>query len=223
MDIKEQFNAVAKEYDQNRRRFIPCFDDYYLNSTKMNVAGFGCPKRILDLGAGTGLLSYYWYNECPDSQYVLVDIADEMLNIAEKRFAGIDNVRLEVCDYTQALPEGDFDGIVSALSIHHLEHDQKQSLFKRIHEKLPPKGLFVNYDQFCTDSPEMDKCFNSFWENQIAQSGLTEKDVQLWQERKKLDRECSVTSEMDMLWKSGFSQVQCIYQYHKFAVIVAIK
>lgn len=33
MNIQEQFNAVAKEYDENRRKFIPCFDDFYITST----------------------------------------------------------------------------------------------------------------------------------------------------------------------------------------------
>ncbi len=28
MDIKEQFNLVAQEYDANRKKFIPCFNDY---------------------------------------------------------------------------------------------------------------------------------------------------------------------------------------------------
>lgn len=31
MDIKEQFNFVAQEYDANRKKFIPCFEDYYEN------------------------------------------------------------------------------------------------------------------------------------------------------------------------------------------------
>jgi tRNA (cmo5U34)-methyltransferase len=35
MTIKEQFNSIAKEYDSNRRRFIPCFDDFYDNATKL--------------------------------------------------------------------------------------------------------------------------------------------------------------------------------------------
>ena len=28
MDIEQQFNLIAEEYDSNRRRFIPCFDDF---------------------------------------------------------------------------------------------------------------------------------------------------------------------------------------------------
>lgn len=27
--IEKQFNLVASEYDSGRRKFIPCFDDYY--------------------------------------------------------------------------------------------------------------------------------------------------------------------------------------------------
>ena len=33
MDIEEQFNLVAKSYDENRKKFISCFDDYYISST----------------------------------------------------------------------------------------------------------------------------------------------------------------------------------------------
>lgn len=33
MNIKEQFNLIAREYDENRRKFIPCFNDYYVSAT----------------------------------------------------------------------------------------------------------------------------------------------------------------------------------------------
>lgn len=35
MNIEEQFNIIAKEYDVKRKNFIPCFDDYYENTTKL--------------------------------------------------------------------------------------------------------------------------------------------------------------------------------------------
>ena len=86
MNIEKQFNLIAEEYDSNRRKFIPCFDDFYKNTTEFIVSNIEKPKQIVDLGAGTGLLIYFWYQQCPDSKYVLVDIADEMLNVARKRF-----------------------------------------------------------------------------------------------------------------------------------------
>lgn len=223
MNIKEQFNFVAKEYDANRKRFIPCFNDYYENTTRFIISNIQKPKRVLDLGSGTGLLTYFWYQQCPLAEYVLVDIADEMLNVARKRFAGINNISYQVLDYSKALPSGDFDVIVSALSIHHLENADKKKLFTQIYDKLPSSGLFVNYDQFCGEQAKISEWFNAYWQSQLPTSGLTEHDIELWRERQKLDRECSVGEEIEMLRKSGFKMVECVYSYQKFSVIVAIK
>ena len=98
MNIEEQFNLIAEEYDANRKKFITCFEDYYKSTTKFIASNITEPKRVLDLGAGTGLLSYFWYCHFPASEYVLVDIADDMLNVARKRFAGIDTVSYQVED-----------------------------------------------------------------------------------------------------------------------------
>lgn len=222
-EIEKQFNLIAEEYDVNRKKFIPCFDDYYKNTTKLIISNIPKPKRVLDLGAGTGLLSYFWYRECPSAEYVLVDIAAEMLNIARKRFAGTDNISYQISDYSDKLPNGDFDVIASALSVHHLENDEKLKLFSGIYDKLPNGGLFVNYDQFCAGSVEMNHWFDSYWEHQLINSELTENDINLWRERRKLDKECSVEEEIEMLHGCKFKEVKCIYSYHKFSVIAAIK
>ncbi|MBD5551532.1 MAG: class I SAM-dependent methyltransferase [Lachnospiraceae bacterium] len=222
MSIESQFNLIAKEYDVNRKKFIPCFDDFYANTTEFIVSNIAEPKRIIDLGAGTGLLTYFWYRQWPNAEYVLVDIADEMLNIARKRFAGIKTISYQTGDYVQNLPDISFDTVISALSIHHLEDNEKIKLFKKIYESLPESGLFVNYDQFCAGQPEMNKWFDSYWESCLANAELTDTDIALWKERRKLDRECSVEQEIEMLKECGFKVVKCVYLYQKFSVIAAI-
>ena len=112
MNIEAQFNSIAKEYDCNRKKFIPCFDDFYENSTKFVLSSIKKPKGVLDLGAGTGLLSFYWYEQCPSAEYILVDIADEMFDVSRKRFFGLNNVAHIIMDYTKTLPEDDFDAVV---------------------------------------------------------------------------------------------------------------
>ena len=116
MEIEKQFNLIAEEYDENRRKFIPCFDEFYKNTTDFIAANIDEPKRIIDLGAGTGLLTYFWYQQCPNSEYVLVDIADEMLNVARKRFHDIGNISYQVENYIHKLPDAVFDTVISALS-----------------------------------------------------------------------------------------------------------
>lgn len=223
MSIASQFNRIAEEYDQNRRRFLPCFDEFYQKTTAFLLSSLPAPRRVLDLGAGTGLLSFFWRERCPGAEYVLTDVAEDMLQVARKRFDGAENVRYLTMDYSRQLPQGPFDAVISALSVHHLEDAEKQALFRRIYEALPEGGVFVNYDQFCAQTPLLSRWYDSYWEGQLAESGLTEHDLALWRERRKLDRECSVEAEVEMLRESGFPAVQCVYACQKFAVLAAVK
>lgn len=223
MNIEQQFNLIAEEYDSGRKKFIPCFDDFYKTTTELITSNIKEPQRIIDLGTGTGLLTSFWYRKFPNAEYVLVDIADEMLNVARKRFHQITNITYRTENYIDKLPDGFFDTVISALSIHHLEDEDKVKLFTKIYDRLPSGGIFVNYDQFCAGQPEMNNWYNTYWENQILKSGLSEIDIALWRERRKLDKECSVEKEIEMLRQCHFQTVKCIYSYHKFSVIVAIK
>lgn len=223
MTIEDQFNIIANEYDQNRRKFIPCFDEFYGLTTDFIAANINSPKCVLDLGAGTGILTGFWYRHFPKSKYILVDIAGDMLDVAKKRFAGLENVKYEILDYSKQLPQDNFDCIVSALSIHHLTDEQKLKLFESIYERLPIGGVFVNYDQFCGGSSEINSWFDSYWENQLKNNNLTEEDIRLWKERRKLDKECSAEEETAMLSKCGFKEVKCVYSRQKFAVVAAVK
>lgn len=226
--IQEQFNLVAKEYDENRKKFIPCFDAFYDDATDFISKSIRTPKRILDLGAGTGILSAFYFKHFGDAEFLLIDVADEMLAVARKRFLGANNVKFMVSDYAKnfdfrACNGENFDLIISALSIHHLEDDEKQKLFLRIYDALPNGGVFVNYDQFCAESLEINKNFTTYWENKIFSSGLSENDIAKWKERQKLDRECSVGQEIKMIKAGGFENAECIFLCQKFAVIVGMK
>ena len=221
--IAEQFNSIAKEYDINREKFIPCFNDYYIKTTDFLTHTIEDAHSILDLGAGTGLLSSFWYKYFPNAKYVLVDIAEDMLDVAKRRFDGIENVTFENMNYINELPCGTFDVIISALSIHHLDNNQKKSLFSKIYDKLLPGGIFINYDQFCADTKKIDNAFNSYWEEKIYNSGLTKEDIERWKTRRLLDKECSVSSEIKMLKETNFNNVNCIFSNQKFSVIYADK
>ena len=124
--IERQFNLVAEEYDRNRKKFIPCFDAYYVDATAFAASSIKTPSRIFDLGSGTGLLAQFWYRHFPDAEYVLVNIADEMLSVARKRFSSAGNVSCEIMDYKSRIPSGNCDAVISALSIHRLEDIEKQ-------------------------------------------------------------------------------------------------
>lgn len=179
-------------------------------------------RSVLDLGAGTGLLTMYVKNIFPDATYVLVDLAEQMLEIAKKRFAGCENVRYEINDYSESFPEGNFDLIISALSIHHLNEFRKHSLYRNIYKKLNKNGCFINLDQFNAESGVLNEFYVKSWYEWIS-SRIGEKERESWLARRELDKENTVSQTIEMLRESGFGNVECIYQYMKFAVIVAFE
>lgn len=62
--LKEKFSQGAEEYDQQRKHVIPCLEDLYQVTSDLANLNILKPK-ILDLGAGTGLLTSYLHNKYP--------------------------------------------------------------------------------------------------------------------------------------------------------------
>ena len=142
------FDRDAAGYDDLRRALIPCFDAFY--GTALAVIGqwhAGGAIKVLDLGAGPGLLSSMIRTRFPCAQLCLLDGSEAMLTEARRRFDGIDSVRYRVGDMDTTDLGGPWDLIVSALAIHHLEHEAKRGLFGRILQALVPGGLFMNAEQ----------------------------------------------------------------------------
>lgn len=227
--IQTLFNSVSLEYDVERRAFIPCFDEFYGGATDFVASAIREPNCILDLGAGTGILTQFWFSHFPLAHYTLVDKAGGMLCVAKKRFLGKRNVSFIEADYfceeNFGIPrDGEkIDTVISALSIHHLKDEDKRLLFEKVYKVLERGGVFVNYDQFCADDDTINAQYTRYWTDKILASGLSQEAIAKWRERQKLDKECSVEKEVVAIKSSGFEAVQCIYQNQKFAVIVAKK
>ncbi len=96
--------------------------------------------RVLELGTGTGetaLRVQAWH---PEAAWVGIDASEPMLERARERLPGAD-LRLQRLE--DELPEGAFDLVVSALTVHHLDGAGKRDLFLRVARVLQPGGLFV--------------------------------------------------------------------------------
>ena len=221
--MREQFNSVAQKYDSQRRRFIPCFDDFYKTSISLLKCYKNDFKTVVDLGAGTGLLTKEMYDLYPNAHYILIDIAKDMLKVAEERFSGLNNFEFMEYNYTEDIPIKNCDLICSALSIHHLENNEKEALYKTIYKKLDKGGCFINLDQFNGETETINNFYNTWWYQRINYSGITPEEKTSWMERRKLDKENTIGETIGLLKNSGFETVECIYNFMKFGVIVAIK
>ena len=88
MTVGSLFGQAAWDYDRTRRQLVPGFDRFY--GAVLESIPFREEKeiRVLDLGAGTGLLSAVVAGRFPRARVTLVDLSVEMLRVARRRFAG---------------------------------------------------------------------------------------------------------------------------------------
>lgn len=216
--LKEKFSQGAEEYDKQRRHVIPCLEGLY--RITVDLANVENPKpKILDLGAGTGLLTLHLHNKYPDGDFLLLDLSEEMLNIARTRFKNAQNFRFMVADYLKQDFKGQFDIVVSSLSIHHLEHPDKIFLYEKIYQHLNTGGIFINADQVLGPNQANEKEYYRNWLSKIDMGSLSESEKTIILDRMKLDKPASLADNFKWLEKTGFVDVDVYYKYYNFVVL----
>ncbi|HNS24471.1 MAG TPA: class I SAM-dependent methyltransferase [Methanobacteriaceae archaeon] len=216
--LREKFGQGAKEYDQQRKHIIPCLDDLYhilADLTRTNIQ----QPRILDLGAGTGLLTSYIYDRHPQGHFTLLDISEEMLNIARDRFKNSHDFTYVVADYTHHEFRESFDLIVSSLSIHHLKNQDKQILYQKIYDLLNPGGVFLNADQVLGPTPATEEEYQRNWMQKLDVGSLSEFDKNIILDRMQLDKPATLNENLTWLKNIGFIDVDIYYKYYNFCIL----
>ena len=225
MSIQNIFNEYASQYDGIRKKLIPCYDDFY--RIAIEVIPFEKDKNIdvLDLGAGTGLMTGLVASNYPNAQIHLIDVAENMLSKARKNLKYFNNeFDFIVSDYSKMDSLGNkYDVVISALSIHHLEAAEKQTLFTAIYPLLKSGGIFINADQVLGDTETIDKVYRSKWIEQVKENGVNEDELNAAFERMKADKMSTLSSQTKWLKEAGFVNVNCWFKNYSFAVFSGAK
>lgn len=215
----DAFDAHAADYDALRRRLVPVFDDLYATAIEALALASRPPRRILDVGAGTGLLSEMVHAAIPDAELTLLDGSPAMLAEARVRI-GESAAYLEQ-DFAGGVPAGPWDAIVSALAIHHMPDEAKRQLFESVHEHLGPGGVFVNAEQIAGRSPILDEVYAAWHRARSAQLGATAEEWAAAEGRMAFDHLAPLEAQLEWLRAAGFADVDCLFKRYGFAVIVA--
>ena len=223
--IRAAFDSVAQNYDALRRKLTPDFDSFYgvaldLLAEAVGDRAFAC----IDLGVGTGLLSEMILRRFPRATIEGVDFAPQMIEAARARLApfGV-RMRFRCADYDSAPLGGPIEAVVSALSIHHLEHDAKRRLFRAIHAALAPGGIFVNADQSLGLTPGVEAAYQRRWEGDMRAAGVGSADFAAALARAGLDRSATFADQLAWLEEAGFKDSDIAWKRHRFTVFCARK
>lgn len=144
-----QFHWNPETYLELIHREVP---DYERLQGEIAVAAGRDARSMLELGTGTGETARRVLARNPAARLLGLDASPEMLDGAKARLPA-DRVQLRVARLEEPLPEGPFEVVFSALTVHHLEDPGKADLFRRVADVLSPGGRFVLGDVVVPQDP----------------------------------------------------------------------
>lgn len=213
----------ASEYDESRRRLIPCYDLFSATVAELAARTVKTTSPlILDLGAGTGLLSEFIMQKFPSASLNLLDESAEMLSKAQLRLEKY-NPKIFVQPMTTPLPIGGVHATISSLAIHHLTDEDKRDLFRRIFQALVPGGIFINGEQILGENDWQQKLFEATHLDGARALGSDEEEIRAAEERMAFDKCSALREQISWLREIGFQNADSFFHSFRFAVYAGWK
>jgi tRNA (cmo5U34)-methyltransferase len=214
----------AELYDRALRKLIPCFDDLYRTALELLPFAPGDRFEVLDLGAGSGLLSGMIAEAFPKAQLTLFDLTPEMLAVARQRLKPLaKRVKFVTANLASAATSKSYDAVVSALAVSHLPDSGKRHLFADVFKYLTPGGAFIIADQVLGETAAIDQRSREMWIRRIRERKVAERDIDSELKRMKQELPATVGQQLAWMRDAGFTEVACSYRNLIFAVMSGTK
>ena len=125
--MSAQFHMDPETYLDEIRADVPRYDE--LQEATVDAIPFP-PDRVLELGVGTGETTRRLLERYPDAEVTGLDSQPEMVFKAREH-----RIEVRLARMQDPLPDGPWDLVISVLSVHHLDEEQKRDLFRRVREQ----------------------------------------------------------------------------------------
>jgi trans-aconitate methyltransferase len=217
MSVASHLGIRLSEYDARIRTFIPDYEEM------LDVAGAAVPaptRRIVDLGIGTGALSARCLRSAPHARVVGVDMDPAILTLAARRLH--DRATLVAGTFLRTpLPPADV--VVASFALHHVRtRGAKGGLYRRIHEALRPRGIFLSVD--CQPASDRGVCRaqRDAWLAHLRRSYSAAKAIALLDAWSGEDVYVPLDAEVALMQQAGF-RVEVLWRRGSFAVLRAAR
>lgn len=215
------FDEIVGQYDVAIKRCVPRYDE--MLDLMLEYVWNDSPKRILELGCGSGNLTERILKKFPNAKLTAVDASGRMIDIARHRFSEWRELEFKQAAFQQlAFPKDTYDLIVSSISIHHLNDEEKLALFQHARDWLSPNGIFTFCDQFAGESPYLYSRHMEFWHSASKAMGATEQEWEDWMSHQEAhDFHSSIQLHFDLLSQAGFKMIDCTRRYFLWTTLIA--
>ncbi|WP_293149560.1 MULTISPECIES: class I SAM-dependent methyltransferase [unclassified Microcoleus] len=220
-DVRQQFEERAFDYDGLIPRLIPQYREQHEIILQLIDFETHANIKVLDLGAGTGILSAMILQAFPQAKVTAFDMAQNMLKVCQTNLSAFGHrLTLQQGNFAEDDFGSGYDLVVSGLAIHHLDGAGKQTLFKKLFQSMNSGGILLIRDIVTGATPRLTEQYEQLWRQYMKANG--EDDAAWFQNYLKEDIPSSVEEQTQWLAAAGFADVACHWRYLNFAIFGGI-
>ncbi|MDD3905475.1 MAG: class I SAM-dependent methyltransferase [Candidatus Omnitrophica bacterium] len=221
--IKEHFETEAKRFDKVFFKIAPFYKEA-IEALVLTLPFENSKKpKIIDLGCGTGNITKAVKERYPAARVVCLDMAQNMIDMAKAKLKGHKDVEYWVGDICKYDYSNKPDAVISSLVLHHLDKKNKKLFYRKIFNALPRGGVFYSADFVLPSSDYLAKAYIEKWKRFMRKSFSPAQINDILTKHKDEDRPAELIFEIDLLRKTGFSDVEVVWKNYNFAVYGGIK
>jgi len=215
--VREEFEQRAFDYDGLIPRLIPHYHEQQDLILQLIPFETNANIKVLDLGAGTGILSALILQAFPQANVLAFDMAENMLKVCQTNLSAFGKrLTLQQGNFAEDDFGSGYDLVVSGLAIHHLDSAGKQQLFHQLFQSINPEGILLIRDIVTGATPKLTEPYENLWRQYMKASG--EDDAAWFQNELKEDIPSSVEEQTKWLTETGFADAACHWRYLNFAI-----
>ena len=170
---REFFEEISAEYTAAIDRCVPRYREMLWAILHYLPTGW-TPRRILELGCGSGNLSELLCRRFPGASIRLVDFSGSLLRECSGRLSEFGNLEYREEDFRRLrFDPGSFDLVVSSISLHHLTDREKAEFFRGVFGWLDDGGIFSYSDQFAGVTDDLYARQMADWRERAKALGAT--------------------------------------------------
>ena len=228
-EIKARFDNDVERFSNLDTGQLTTIDATLTMELCTSAANYANPDatELLDIGCGAGNYSLKMLSKNNALHCTINDLSLPMLERAKERLmaAGCTSIVMLQQDMRHIdLPALKYDIILAAAVLHHLRDDRDwEQVFTKMYQALKPGGSIWISDLVAQDIPGVQQLFQDRYGDYLETLGGAEYKQKVFDYIAYEDTPRSVTFQMELLKKIGFSKVELLHKNGNFAAFGAIK
>jgi len=217
--VKDHFEEEAAAFDEIINMIIPHYEKMIQALVDTIPFEKSANIKVLDLGCGTGNVSYKIKKRFPNSEIICLDIAENMIKMAKNKLAEYDDITFKIMDFRNINFKNEFNVVISSLAIHHLIDDEKKKIYKHIYDSLRSRGVFYNADIILGSNDELQNIYMEKWIQHMLKK-LSKKEIDtIWlPKHKREDLPAKIIDHITWMEDLGFEGIDVVWKHYYFGV-----